>query len=204
MKDEIIHFSSLRRSESTQLPIKQTAKPFTASKVCKEVLVESVMAEAGDVAVYEAIQEAMREKDITTAEIPSENHVRDPSIPDSISRSKRYFRVRAFAKFREHDGCQRTWASVNGWAVMDLKKQVLCYRYSEECRSCEGSSQPSFDDEALARMANWATDKYLERCGRLRRQPLDMSAMQDALPTRGPHDMERCEMCRRLGHECWQ
>lgn len=175
------------------------------SECCREVIVEFViMAEAADGAVYEAIQKAMTEKGITTDEIPRENQVNDPSIPDSINRSKRYFRVRGFARFREHDGCRRTWASVNGWAVMDLKQQVLCYRYSEECRSCKGSSQPNFDNEALAKMANWATDKYLERCGRLRRSPLDMSAMQDSLPTRGPHDMDRCEMCRRLGRECWQ
>ena len=161
------------------------------------------------------IQEVMEEKNIDPGGIPSERHIRDPSNPGSISGSKRYFRTKAFARFPRHrvkvPGCARTWPSAHAWSVMDLKKQRICHRYSQECQSCEGAGEPVYDEDAIRRMAEWACDEYLVRVGRrVREQRFGMGFLLDALgvlamdESSQPHDRQRCDMCRRLGRECWK
>ena len=151
----------------------------------------------------------MEEKDIDPARIPSEDHVRDPSNPDSINGSGRYFRTKGFARFPRHrvlvPGCGRTWPSAHAWSVMDLKKQRICHRYSQECQRCEGAGEPVYDEEAIRRMAEWACDQYLVRVGRKSREPYFGMVAMDALDESSqPHDNRRCDMCRRLGRNCWK
>ena len=92
---------------------------------------------------------------------------------------------------------------------MDLKTQQIIYYFSQKCQSCEGSANPSFDEEALRRMAEWAVDTFLRRTGRLRRDPLDLTNLDRALDlhvdvddSKGPHDQARCDMCIKLGRSC--
>ena len=156
--------------------------------------------------VCEAISIAMEEKDISTADIPQTERGISPSDVNSIKnlKSKRYFLVKGEALFKQHGQCSRTWTSAHAWATIDLKKQAVIHKYNQNCNRCECSCEAHFTDEGLERMAEWATERYLVRSGRA---TLDVSSLGDALPAlphgRGPHDVERCEMCRELGRECW-
>ena len=153
------------------------------------------------------IAEVMDEKDVLQDDIPKEQPF-DPENLGEIKHSKRYFRCKGFAKFDNHQrrdhNCNRRWASGHAWCIMDLREQSIIHRFTQECQKCEGSAEPEFDRAALRRMAEWAVDTYLRRTGRLspiQRDPFDMADLHDAL--NGPHDEERCEMCKQLGHSCW-
>ena len=168
----------------------------------------SSMAVAAATEATSIIAEVMEEKDVLTDDIPDEQPF-DPKHLADIKRSKRYFRCKGFAMFNNHQrqdlSCNRRWASGHAWCIMDLKKQKIIHRFTQECQKCEGNAYPDFDEAALRRMAEWAVDTYLRRTGRLspiQRDPFDMADLHDALS--GPHDEEHCEMCRKLGHSCWK
>ena len=150
------------------------------------------------------IAEVMEEKDVFQDDIPEEQPF-DPENLGEIRHSKRYFRCKGFATFNSHPNCNRRWASGHAWCIMDLRKQKIIHRFTQDCQKCEGSSEPEFDRAALRRMAEWAVDTDLRRTGRLspiQRDPFDMADLHDALD--GPHDEQRCAVCRQLGHSCWK
>lgn len=149
-----------------------------------------------------AIREVMKEKGVSTREIPEERRA-DPKTAVN-SGSRRYFRVKGFASFDEHvdpGDCHRTWKSAHAWCVIDLKEQRVAYRYKQECQSCDGELTPDFDEEALRKMAEYVVDyKFLRKP----REVFDFGDMQEALDGRGPHDEDRCGMCKELGRSCWK
>ena len=150
----------------------------------------------------------MDENDIDPRDIPwarNRGHF-EPDNLDSIRGSKRYFRVKGFAWYRQHKpptGCSRTWASAHSWCVIDLRQQRIIHKYGQDCRTCGGKSTPSFNEEARRRMAEYVCQRYLYRTGQLEwtrdSQPdmTDLSGERD-----GPHDQSRCDMCKMLGHSC--
>ena len=160
-------------------------------------------------AVRAVITEVMEEKGVTAEEIPTEPRAHfNPSSPLSVTHgSKRYFSVKAFARYRAHEGCSRTWASAHSWAIMDLKEQCLIHKFTQDCQKCNGEVPPDFDEDSVRRMAEYAVDTYLRRCGRLSprvRDPFDFDDLFAALDDRGPHDEGRCAMCRIKGRSCWK
>lgn len=159
----------------------------------------------------QVIDEVMSENGVTTQEIPEEHGV-DPTDLSSISQSRRYFKTKAFASFGVHSAssrmCTRSWKSAHAWCVLDLKKQQIAHKLTQDCQSCNGRSDPQFDREAMKRMADYAVDLYLKRSGRkswpTSSDPYDFDDMLFALDDRPPHDEARCEMCRKLGRSCWK
>ena len=159
------------------------------------------------------INTVMTANGVTTAEIPREHGV-DPTKTSSISQSKRYFTTKAFASFSAHDRptgsarCTRNWKSAHAWCVLDLKEQCIAHKLSQDCQTCNGHSMPEFDRESMQRMAEYAVDLYLKRCGRRPWQSRDNSFnfddWVDVLDERPPHDEARCERCRQLGRSCWK
>ena len=129
----------------------------------------------------------------------------DPHNLDSVRGSQRYFRVRGFAWYRQHDstiGCSRTWASAHSWCILDLREQKIVHRYGQECRTCGGRGIPSFSEEARGKIAEYACQQHLYRTKREQRPAVDLD-MRDLSGQRdGPHDSSNCDMCKLLGHSC--
>ena len=129
----------------------------------------------------------------------------DPHNLDSVRGSQRYFRVRGFAWYRQHNsntGCSRTWASAHSWCILDLREQKIVHRYGQECRTCGGKGTPSFSEEARRRMAEYACQQHLYRTKREQRPAVDPD-MRDLSGQRdGPHDSSNCDMCKLLGNSC--
>ncbi len=143
----------------------------------------------------EYIAEVMEEEDVAVADIPRET----PFSP--MSWSRRYFICKAFALFNRHDECSRNWGSARAWCIIDLKEQRIIHKFDQDCQSCEESVSPEYDDEAVRRMAEYAVKVFLRRSGRLR-DPYDFDVADAFVATKGPHDEDRCEMCRLLGRSC--
>ena len=170
------------------------------------------------------IAEVMEEKNVSPDDIPVENPFVPSRPANQIDGSKRYFHVKGFARFNEHDvadddhvqedesddddepRCTRTWPSAHAWCIMDLKEQKIVKRYPQECQRCEGSAQPEFDEEAIRRMAEYAVKSFLIRSGKLQRDPFDFRDLRDSLDHEGqqPHDEARCARCRERGQSCWK
>ena len=119
------------------------------------------------------------------------------------SNSKRYFETKGFAWFccpKNHN----RWPSAHSWCFLDLKKQVICYRDTQQCRKnqCETPVNPGFTAEAVEKMAKYAVNQFLIRTKRMVRSPKfggdDGGMMTDG----GPHDQARCGKCLRLGRSC--
>ena len=122
------------------------------------------------------ITEVMEEEGLYPDDIPNESGV-NPVKLEQIKHSCRYFRCKAFASFDDHEhfGCGHTWKSAHAWCILDLKKQCIAHRWSQECKKCEGSSDPEFDRSAVRRMAIFAVDLCLKRMGRRKYEPRDPS-----------------------------
>ena len=148
------------------------------------------------------INEVMVANGVTTAEIPE--HGVDPADLEAIAHSKRYFKTKAFASFDDHGSCPRTWKSAHAWCVLDLKEQCIAHKLSQDCQSCDEKAMPEFERESVNKMADWAVDMYLKRCGRRAWAPRGQSDMFDGPDDRPPHDERRCQMCRDLGRSCWK
>ena len=159
----------------------------------------------------EVIARVMKEKGVSARLVPREPKTNPDSV-DAVAISRRYFRVKGFARFQRHQKprgghCGRTWPSAHAWCIMDLKEQGIILKFGQDCQKCEGMVFPEFDEEALERMADYAVDSYLRKIGALPRQhePLDMSDLGDALEDgKPPHDEKRCHMCQSLGRSCWK
>lgn len=150
------------------------------------------------------IQQVMKENNLDPNSVPSEPHIEDPSDPESIRDSKRYFNTRGSGKFTPDDeqetGCHRTWSSAHSWSVMDLKEQEICYRYWQKCKKCEKEVKSVYDKTSIRRMAEWACNECLIRMGLRRRE--QRSDEDDPEKPTPPHDIKRCEMCKRKGRKC--
>ena len=166
----------------------------------------------------EAIAAVMKKEGLHRHDIPKEANV-NPRFLEQIKGSCRYFRCKSSASFDEHiqsdtdtsdsddeDQCDHSWVSVHAWCVLDLKKQRIAHRWTQECRQCNKKCIPFFDKSSVLRMAEFAVDLCLKRIGRreyeVRDSRYDLSDMEKILT--GPHDEDRCEMCQELGHNCWQ
>ena len=172
------------------------------------------------------IAEVMEENNVSPDDIPVENPF-DPSRPASqIDGSKRYFHVKGFARFNEHDDddhveedeedesdgddeprysyrvlgarCTRTWPSAHAWCIMDLKEQKIVKRYPQDCQRCDGSAQPEFDEEAIRRMAEYAVKSFLIRSGLYvsPRDPFDFRDLRDSLDHEGQQPHDEARCAR--------
>ena len=151
--------------------------------------------------IRDIILEVMREGDVTPVQIPNEGRF----VIERAEHSKRYFETKGFAWFCCPEGHNR-WPSAHSWCFLDLKKQVICHRYTQDCRKnkCETSVDPGFTEEAVEKMAKYAVKKFLTRTGRRARSPKLGGNDGDRKTEGGPHDEDRCARCRRLGRSCWQ
>ena len=142
--------------------------------------------------------------DDTIAAVMEENGVKPKDIP--LSGTLRFFEVKGFASFNSHAGCSRSWKSAHAWCEIDLKKQIISDKYTQDCQKCEVGVEPEFDDDAVRKMAEYAVNQYLIRSGRKERpvNPFHFDDMYDALDDRPPHDEGRCGRCKKLGRSCWK
>ena len=90
------------------------------------------------------INAVMVENGVTTSEIPEEARV-DPTKLETISQSRRYFKTKAFASFSGVHAkqsslglCSRSWKSAHAWCVLDIKKQRVAHKLSQDCQACNG------------------------------------------------------------------
>ncbi len=170
------------------------------------------MAECPSVGPHPVIEQVMEEYKLTPEEIPGEPNFN----PDDFKKkwillklrkeSKCYFHTRAFAKF-QCKNCDREWASVRSWSVMDLKEQNICVLFDQECaknkcRKIIVKAEPVYDDNAMRRMAEFAVKKCLFRL-----YPDDYESdptrSDDSKKTSGPaHHEDKCELCQILGYNC--
>ena len=171
------------------------------------------MAERGesddDALETEVIARIMEEKGVLLHRIRKEPGT-DLNDLEAVKTSRRYFRVKGSAWFEEHEEpgggtCSRSWRSAHAWCIMDLKEQEIAQTFGQECQQCEEMVYPDFDEDALERMADYATDSYLRKIRKLPRQPKprDMSD-DDEHEDSNPHDERRCELCQMLGSSCWK
>ena len=150
----------------------------------------------------EIIASVMSEKNVNPMAIPFENGQYNLA---QIGRSKRYYRVKGFAWFNAHISCSRRWASAHSWCIVDLREQVIVHTFKQDCQKCERAVSPTYDDEAVRSMAEYAVDSYLRKV----RGVFNFSGFYETLrddddDDRGPHDQGRCEMCKSLGRSCWK
>lgn len=113
--------------------------------------------------IMSIIQDSMEDEGITREDIPEEKKFTSPA---KAKHSKRYFEVKGFAWF----SCPRRdnrWPSVNSRCIIDLKRQTICYRYSQDCRKCESSADPEFPVESIEKMAEFAVRQCRIKTGYL-------------------------------------
>ena len=138
----------------------------------------------------------MVENGVSKEDIPGE---RQFTSPRDTRGSKRYFDVKGFAWYTcPEDG--KRWASSHSWGIIDLKKQELCYDYTQDCNQCESEVHPEFTEESIERMAQYAVRQYLIRTGEI--DTVFKPHIDDI--DKGPHDEERCGKCLALGYNCMQ
>lgn len=156
----------------------------------------------------QTIAQVMAEKGVRLEEVPEELHV-DPRDMEAVRRSKRYHKVKGFARFSAHPPCSRSWASAHAWSVIDLRQQRFREVFPQSCQQCENSVVPDFPDSSVQTMAEYAVDNFLRKVGRLaplQRDPFSFDDFDRFFEEdyKGPHDEGRCDMCKRLGRSCWK
>ena len=117
--------------------------------------------------------------------------------------SLRYYRTKGFARFR-CGRCNRSWNSAHAWCIVDLRKQCVSRLYGQVCNKCECNATPIFDRDVMRRMAEYAVNRYLERVGRRQRPHMEINSSVEVRDDRGPHEEDKCEMCKELGRSCWK
>ena len=158
------------------------------------------------------IKRVMDENKITPENVSGEADISSPSNLKKIFRSKRFFRTKAFAQFEPHSrrkpphsDCKRNWKSAHSWSLLDLREQTLCHHYCQYCKKCGAKVRPLYDESSVERMAQWACKTYLI-CMRLK-EP-DQCSVNDGDDkednSKGPHDQQRCGMCRLMRRACWK
>lgn len=161
-------------------------------------LITAVLDEEEEDAPFKAIfLAAMEAEGVKVGDIALE---RPFTSPKDVKKSRRYFMKKGFAWFTCPSG-DKTWPSAHAWCIVDLKEGKICYRYKQGCQKCESMASPEFTKEYVEWVAELAVKSFLRRTGQLNDLP-DTGA--DGPVGGGPHDEERCEMCRELGHSCWK
>ena len=143
----------------------------------------------------------MAKEEVKEENVPMEG----PFIsPNKASDSKRYFEAKGFAWFSCPQKHNR-WPSAHSWCFIDLKTQSICYRDNQGCRKCDSTIAPEFQRESVERMARYVVKKFLRRTGR---RPIGKHSHHSASAPEeiqgGPHDVQRCGKCKRLGRSCWK
>ena len=132
----------------------------------------------------------MAESNITPADIPEEG----PFIsPEDAQGGKRYYEVKGFAWFTCQD---KSWPSAHAWCFIDLKKQVICFRYTQGCNKCEKKVSPEFSADSIQSMAEFVVRRFT---GSWKGGGSDGPRETQG----GPHDEGRCSKCEKLGSSCW-
>lgn len=175
------------------------------------------------------IEEIMLEKGVNPEDIPEEEPFDleqfIENLKDRNNWSLRYFRGRAHGQYKcKNILCENTWSSTRAWLILDLKEQTVERKLKEECASYEKHQDfeklslsesepkpklnfakdsvgvyPTFEEEAVRYMVEWAVNKYLEMVGLKEKSNFhDRQRRVD-----GPHRQDLCEMCVRLGGPCW-
>ncbi|XP_064394033.1 uncharacterized protein MAL13P1.304-like isoform X4 [Halichondria panicea] len=145
---------------------------------------------------------------VNTVDIPEDEG--DFTSPENHKNSLRYYEFKGFAWFtcrEQHEPDSpdikiRRWASARSWCFIDLKKQEICYRDTQECKVDNIVAQPGpeFTEEVIQKMAKWVVKGFLLKTGRIQHVPRDST---DTDKTEGgPHDEGRCGKCKRLGRSC--
>ena len=142
------------------------------------------------------IKEAMASENIIARRIPYEKPFTNP---DAAQRSRRYFEVRGFAWFV----CEQKhrWSSVYSWCFIDLKRQKICYRDTQQCKECDAEAKPWFPDDSLTRMAEFVVYKY---CKLMHLPSSKVVNELTAGKRSGSHYEEGCGRCKRRGQSCTQ
>ena len=141
----------------------------------------------------------MEKHGIKTKDIPSEKMFSPRRIKSIHKRSKRYIEAKGFAWFKCHHK-HRKWPSANAWCIFDLKKQKICYRYSQDCKKCNLSKKPVYSEATLERMADFAVRKLSTRLGYPCAGPT--TAKNLSMLTKKFHDRHRCEKCTIFKRRC--
>lgn len=161
------------------------------------------------------IVSVMKDHKIEPEEIPDEDEF---NILTLDGRSRRYFEVRGFGRFNtlshQRQPCPRIWSSFCSWCVIDLKRQIVCHKTKQQCRSCKEWVIPDYDYASLKTMVVSALKLYLEKVassGDITRQmhlyqtTIDyLWPVDDDDDDGPPHDEARCEKCLRLGKLCYK
>ena len=117
--------------------------------------------------------------------------IRDPTNPEEINRSKKYFLMRAKGSFRRHSGCERAWSSGHSWSVLDLKMQQFHHGYGQDCKTCNESVKLVYPKDSVEKMARWACQNYKSRTGV---EPI-MYRISSTLGARTSSRYARCVRC---------
>ena len=151
-------------------------------------------------AIKAIILEEMKANNVEVEDIPTEPHISPSDL--HLKDSERYYDKEVFALFAcpEEDNY---WKSAHAWGVVDLKEQIICYRYKQWCQECESEAYPEFPEEVIRKLAKFAVKWFLILSHRLKYERPDTGADTDGMGG-GPHDEKRCERCKRLGHSCWK
>lgn len=134
-----------------------------------------------------------------------EMHRQNVFVQD-IEEGTRYFLTKGFAWFtcQFHDRYRR-WPSRHSWCHIDLKKQRISKRYSQQCREDDQKAEPGpeFTEESIKEMAEYAVKSFLKKSGRLQLPPSTVYTETEQTEG-GPHDEARCERCQELRRSCWK
>lgn len=163
------------------------------------------------------IAEEMESNWIDPAFVPEERRI-NPSNVEQVMRSSRYIRCKGLGRFGKHRNskgkvCKKCWKSTRSWCTIDLKKQCIAHLWSKICRQCKGESKPWFDEQALQKMAKYATKSYLsnhtgDKPAAQKPKKSHFSCVEiigDYPQIEGPPRYEiSCVQCRRLGRSCWK
>ena len=147
----------------------------------------------------EILQEAMSKYGLEARRIPRERAFNFRNIKAIQKRSRRYIEAQGFARFQ----CRRMhkkWPSAHSWCFFDMKKQTICYRYSQDCKKCNLSDTPMFSEATLRSMADHAARRLCKRLG-VAHQVRPTRARATAV-TRRFHDKRRCEKCTIFKRRC--
>ncbi len=110
---------------------------------------------------------------VNTVDIPEDEG--DFTSPENHKNSLRYYEFKGFAWFtcrEQHEPDSpdikiRRWASARSWCFIDLKKQEICYRDTQECKVDNIVAQPGpeFTEEVIQRWPNGWSRGFCLRLG---------------------------------------
>ena len=133
------------------------------------------------------ILEIMEENDLVPGEIPAE-------LAERTTKGSASFECPIKGK---------KWPSAHASCKIHLKELRISKRYTQDCKECDQSASPKYSREGVKFIVKNAVRQCLKAMERWDSDE-ESSNDVDTAARRGPHDEERCERCRELGHSCWQ